>query len=218
MQLIRNFIEADIAGGKKMGAEQLVSAMDEAATQDIRMVELWPILKQALGTPERPAAAGSDRQARQLVRGRRAPPRPDQHEHLEPGTYEHNEAITIMDAWWPKLLEAEFGPALGDEALRRARRDARIRRARTRAREPSAPDFADGWYGYVSKDLRDVLAANGEGAAPSAPTRAVLRRRLAGRLPPGAAELAAASAVGHAGSRSTATARAPKTRRRAAST
>ncbi|HLB20902.1 MAG TPA: hypothetical protein VK605_02250, partial [Solirubrobacteraceae bacterium] len=32
--------------------------------------------------------------------------------------------------------------------------------------EPSAPDFADGWYGYVSKDLRDVLAANGAGVTP----------------------------------------------------
>ena len=32
--------------------------------------------------------------------------------------------------------------------------------------QPAAPDFADGWYGYVSKDLRDVLAANGQGSPP----------------------------------------------------
>ncbi len=32
--------------------------------------------------------------------------------------------------------------------------------------EPTAPDFADGWYGYVSKDLRDLLAANGQGTTP----------------------------------------------------
>ena len=35
--------------------------------------------------------------------------------------------------------------------------------------QPAAPDFADGWYGYVSKDLRDVLAANGQGSLPLAP-------------------------------------------------
>jgi hypothetical protein len=35
--------------------------------------------------------------------------------------------------------------------------------------EPAAPDFADGWYGYVSKDLRDLLAANGLSSTPSAP-------------------------------------------------
>ena len=33
--------------------------------------------------------------------------------------------------------------------------------------EPEAPDFADGWYGYVHKDLRDVLAHAGDGTAPS---------------------------------------------------
>ena len=115
MQLIRNFVEADIAGGKKMGVEQLISAMDEAATQDIRMVEIWPIIKQALGEVTDPQlqhavaeldewyAAGSHR--RDLSNASIS----------SPGTYEHNEAITIMDAWWPKLLHAEFGPGLGEE-------------------------------------------------------------------------------------------------------
>ena len=28
-------------------------------------------------------------------------------------------------------------------------------------------DFADGWYGYVQKDLRDVLAAGHQGVKPS---------------------------------------------------
>jgi hypothetical protein len=30
----------------------------------------------------------------------------------------------------------------------------------------AAPDFADGWYGYVSTDLRDLLAANGLATTP----------------------------------------------------
>ncbi len=168
MQLIRNFIEADIAEGKQMGVEQLVSAMDEAATQDIRMVELWPILKQALGSPSDPQlqeaitkldswyAAGGHR--RDLSNASIS----------SPGTYEHNDAITIMDAWWPKLLQAEFGGALGAgpfEALHGMLEFG----LPDPGGEPAAPDFADGWYGYVSKDLRDELAAAGEGAAPSSP-------------------------------------------------
>jgi hypothetical protein len=32
--------------------------------------------------------------------------------------------------------------------------------------EPEAPEFQDDWYGYVSKDLRDLLAANGSGSKP----------------------------------------------------
>src|SRR5262249_35015998 len=110
MQLIRNFIEQDIAGGKKMGIEQLTSAMDEAAT---RPVELWPVLRQALGTPANPllAQAIAKLEAWSAAGGHR---RDLSNSSISsPGSYEHNDAVTIMDAWWPKLLEAEFGPALG---------------------------------------------------------------------------------------------------------
>jgi hypothetical protein len=34
----------------------------------------------------------------------------------------------------------------------------------TEGQQPAAPDFADGWYGYVSKDLRDVLGQAPAGA------------------------------------------------------
>jgi hypothetical protein len=34
---------------------------------------------------------------------------------------------------------------------------------------PEAPEFQDAWYGQVSKDLRDLLAANALGQAPTAP-------------------------------------------------
>jgi acyl-homoserine lactone acylase PvdQ len=168
MQLIRNFIEKDLAGGGKMETAQLVSAMDEAATQDIRSVELWPILKQVLGSPSDPQlqsaiatleswyADGSHR--RDLTNTSIS----------SPGSYQHNEAITIMDAWWPKLLEAEFRPALGEDAFAQLRGMLEFGSPNPGG-EPTAPDFADGWYGYVSKDLRDLLAANAQGAAPKGP-------------------------------------------------
>jgi acyl-homoserine lactone acylase PvdQ len=168
MQLIRNFVEADIAGGKKMGVEQLISAMDEAATQDIRMVQLWPIIKQVLGSPSSPelktaiakleewAAAGGHR--RDLTNKNIASPGKDQ----------YTPAIQIMDAWWPKLLEAEFKSTLGGELFGTLQGMLGFG-APYVGGNPAAPDFADGWYGYVSKDLRSVLAANGMGAAPAAP-------------------------------------------------
>ncbi len=168
VQLIRNFIDADIAGGKKMGIEQLVSAMDEAGTQDIRIVELWPILRQVLGTPSSPQlqeaiakleswyAAGGHR--RDLTNTSIS----------SPGTYEHNEAITIMDAWWPKLLHAEFEPPLGESAFNELQGMLRLGPPNPGS-EPEAPDFDEGWYGYVSKDLRDLLAANGSASKPSNP-------------------------------------------------
>jgi hypothetical protein len=165
MQLIRNFIQQDIAGGKKMGVEQLASAMDEAATQDIRMVALWPLLKQVLGTPSSPqlqeaiakldswyADGGHRRDLTNKDIG-------------TPGTYQHNDAVTIMDAWWPKLLDAEFHQALGDEVFGAVQSMVAFG-SPDPGTQPAAPDFADGWYGYVSKDLRDLLAANGQGSSP----------------------------------------------------
>ncbi|MEA2334129.1 MAG: hypothetical protein QOG40_619 [Solirubrobacteraceae bacterium] len=168
MQLIRNFIQADLAGGKKMEPAQLVSAMDEAATQDIRSVQLWPTLKQALGSP-------SDPQLQSAIAKLDAWYSDGGHRRdltntsiSSPGTYQHNEAITIMDAWWPKLLEAEFRPALGETAFDELRGMLEFGSPNPGG-EPSAPDFADGWYGYVSKDLRDMLAANALGSTPKAP-------------------------------------------------
>jgi acyl-homoserine lactone acylase PvdQ len=168
MQLIRNFIEKDIAGGKKMGTEQLISAMDEAATQDIRIVELWPILKEVLGTPSNPKLqqAIAELEAWYQAGGHR---RDLANTDIEsPGTYEHNEAITIIDAWWPKLLEAEFRPTLGSEAFGALHGMLEFGDPEPGA-EPSAPEFADGWYGYVSKDLRDLLAATKGAPEPTAP-------------------------------------------------
>jgi hypothetical protein len=151
-----------------MGVEQLVSAMDEAATQDIRMVELWPLVKQTLGSPssvplkeaivklEAWAAAGGHR--RDLTNT----------DISKPGKYEHNEAVTIMDAWWPKLLEAEFRSTLGSEVFGSVQSMLGAGGPYPGS-GPAAPAFADGWYGYVSKDLRDLLAHNGEGSTPAAP-------------------------------------------------
>jgi acyl-homoserine lactone acylase PvdQ len=165
MQLIRNFIEQDLSGQKKMEPAQLVSAMDEAATQDIRSVQLWPILKQALGSPSDPQLqeAITKLDAWYVDGGHRRDL--NNTSISSPGTYQHNEAITIMDAWWPKLLEAEFGPALGEAAFDQLHGMLEFGLPDPGG-EPTAPDFADGWYGYVSKDLRDLLAANGEGSRP----------------------------------------------------
>jgi hypothetical protein len=141
--------------------------MDEAATQDIRIVELWPMLRAMLGSPANPAlkAAIAKLEEWYSAGGHR---RNLAGSYEKPGTYEHNEAITIMDAWWPRLLAAEFKPALDGETFA-ALEDMLAFDGPYPGGEPEAPDFADGWFGYVSKDLRDLLAANGMGAAPIAP-------------------------------------------------
>jgi hypothetical protein len=57
-----------------------------------------------------------------------------------------------MDAWWPKLLSAEFQPMLGAVGFGAVE-------AMTGFGDTS---FSDGWYGYVSKDLRNLFGAGPE--------------------------------------------------------
>ena len=60
-----------------------------------------------------------------------------------------------MDAWWPKLVTAEFKPRLGSKAFERLQGMLSI--GDHTGGSPNAPDFYDGWWGYVSKDLRSVF-------------------------------------------------------------
>jgi hypothetical protein len=76
------------------------------------------------------------------------------------GTDENGDQIALMDAWWPRLVKAMFGPALGDDAY--GQLSGMLRPASVLPGDaPSAPDYADGWWGYVSKDLRDLYAPAG---------------------------------------------------------
>jgi acyl-homoserine lactone acylase PvdQ len=164
-QLIETHIRDALRGGRKMSIEQLVSAMDEPATEDIRPFALWPTLKKVLGTPSDPRL----RSAISLLDGwyRRGFHRRDLDRN---GAYDDDAAVTLMDAWWPRLLEAEFKGALGDDPFNGVKRMLAFGDP-TPGGSPSAPDFADGWYGYVSKDLRDLLAKPALRAARSAATR-----------------------------------------------
>ncbi len=150
-QLIEDKIRSDIKGRRKASLAQVVQAMELSATQDIRAVKDLPILLRAIGKPKDP-------QLQNAIAELRAWRSAGAHrEDLDrDGTYESTPAIELMDAWWPKLVQAEFQPALGGDAFG-AVEDMLPDGDFTR-RDPSAPDFADGWYGYVLNDLRDLYA------------------------------------------------------------
>ncbi|HEV3230081.1 MAG TPA: penicillin acylase family protein [Solirubrobacteraceae bacterium] len=170
--MIADRIKADIANGAKMGVAQLVQAMEEPASEDIRMIYLWPTLKQVLGSPSDPrlqhAIALLDKWYADGGHRRDA-------NNGHAGTYADNEAVTLMDAWWPKLLDAEFHPTLGDEAFGKLKGMLAFGNPNP-GTDPTAPDFAEGWYGYVSKDLRDLLGTQTAGSSPIACPRPAKRR------------------------------------------
>ena len=156
-QMIADHIRHDIKGKKKMTIAQMVQAMEEPATEDLRGDKILPLLFKAIGTPRsaklKAALAelktwhdhGSHR--RDLDRN---------------GEDEETPAIELMDAWWPKLLEAEFKPALGPKAYEDL--EGMLETGSYTGGSPTEPSFDDGWWGYVSKDLRDVF-----GPTPKAP-------------------------------------------------
>ena len=149
-QMIEQRVKNAIAGGKVTLA-QLVQSMEEPASQDLQAWALMPILRNALGNPTDPrlrqaidllstwAANGAHR--RDLDRN---------------GSDEDSDAIALMDAWWPRLVRAQFGSALGDTAYQAL--TTMLRPASVMAGDPpAAPDYDDGWWGFVSKDLRGVF-------------------------------------------------------------
>jgi acyl-homoserine lactone acylase PvdQ len=157
-QMIAGRIRHDLRGGRKMTLPQLVQAMEEPATQDIRGVKLLPILLHAIGNPH-------DSKLKAAIAELRAWRKAGSHRRdlNKDGADEMTPAITLMDAWYPRLLAAEFKPALGKKLFKQTR--GMIGFGAPGGHAPgSYPSFSDGWYGYVSKDLRDVY-----GAHPRAP-------------------------------------------------
>ncbi len=150
-QMLEARVKSALANGGKISLEKLVSAMDEPATEDIRSFALWPILRQALGNPSDPDLKTAIARLQNWYNnaGHRRDLNGD-------GIYDADKAVTLMDAWWPRLLDAEFHSALGDQTFNSLQGMVGFGDP-VPGGDPSAPSFSDGWYGYVSKDLRDIF-------------------------------------------------------------
>jgi acyl-homoserine lactone acylase PvdQ len=147
-----------IASGGKFTRASLTSAMEDAATVDLRGEQVLPLLLRVLGQVSDPALAPA---VSQLTAWQQA----GSHRRSSgPGVnrYDHSDAIRIMDAWWPRLVQAEFGPGLGPE----------LSTALATVLPLHDPPghrgsaFQSGWYGNVSKDIRRVLGDPVAGGFP----------------------------------------------------
>jgi acyl-homoserine lactone acylase PvdQ len=156
-QTIADKVRAGTKGRRRMTIAQLVRAMEEPATQDLRGYRLLPTILDAVGRPKQPAL-------RKALAKLRAWHRAGAHRRdlNRNGVDEETPAIELMDAWWPRLVEAQFKPSLGARAFERLQEMLKI--GDYTGGSPTEPDFYDGWWGYVSKDLRDLF-----GPRPRAP-------------------------------------------------
>lgn len=143
-----DLLRAAVAGRKKHSLVTLTAAMNKAATQDLRAVRVWPVIRDVLRTGSAPSAraeaaaglldtwraAGSSRLDREL-----------DGKIDDPGA-------AVLDTAWPKLADAVMSPVLGPLVSRLA-----ALHARSDDPGPGGSAYISGWYGYVEKDLRAAL-------------------------------------------------------------
>jgi hypothetical protein len=104
--------------------------------------------------------------------------------------YEHSEAIQIMDAWFPHWVDAEFKPTIGGDVFDRIDSINEVDNAPNNHGDHLGSAYDDGWYGYINKDLRQVLGRKVRGrysrtycgGGKLKACRAVLARSLANAL------------------------------------
>ena len=149
-----DLLRSAVASRKKHTLATLTGAMNKAATQDLRVVRVWPIIKAVLQTGTAPSAraeaaaglldnwrlSGSSRLDRDL-----------DGKVDDPGA-------AVMDAAWPRLADAVMTPVLGPLVARLATLHGRSDDA-----GPGGSSYISGWYGYVDKDLRMLLGRDVRG-------------------------------------------------------
>ena len=126
----------------------VVSAMNAAATQDLRAVEVWPTIRAVLDSGPAPSARAQS--AAQLVDDWRVQGASRLDRDLD-GWIDHPGAA-VLDAGWRRIGDAVLSPVLGTLV-------SRLRQVNADHDEPGANGngFGSGWYGYVDKDLRTLL-------------------------------------------------------------
>jgi hypothetical protein len=126
----------------------VTSAMNKAATQDLRAVRVWPVIRAVLQTGPAPSARAEAAAA--LLDGWRGTGSSRLDRDLD-GKID-DPGAAVIDAAWPRLADAVFAPVLGplvDQLAGLMRRSANP--------GPDGNAFGGGWYGYLEKDLRTLL-------------------------------------------------------------
>src|SRR3954453_12736197 len=139
-------------GARKIGRVELVKAMEDAASVDLRGDAVLPWLLKVVGKPRDAKLAAAVKKLRAWQRG--GAHRIDRDGN---GNYDNATAIRIMDAWWPRLLRAEFQPTLGRRLFDAIEGMNELSNDPNNHGQHLGSAWQSGWWGYVIKDLRTLL-------------------------------------------------------------
>ena len=151
-QSLADRIRRGIRGGAKMSITELIDAMEDAGTVDLRATKVLPFALRMLGRPRAP-------QVQRAVAALRAWVRSGGHrrDFNRDGRYEHSVAVSILDRWWPKWLRAQFRPTMGAAVFKRAQGLLPQDDDPNLDGEHHGSAYQNGWYAYAQKDLRRLL-------------------------------------------------------------
>jgi acyl-homoserine lactone acylase PvdQ len=151
-QMLDREIAARTKDGHKLTLPELVDAMEVAGTVDLRGMTALPLALRVLGTPSDPKLAAA-------INTLRAWSASGTHriDRNKDGVYDDADAIRIMDAWWPKLIQAMFQPVMGKPLLDRLEATNEVDNSPNNHGAHLGSAYQTGFYGYVVKDLRRVL-------------------------------------------------------------
>ena len=157
-QLLDNNLNRYLAVGHgKLTLADVINAMGNAGTQDLRGVGVLPYALKVIGQPHDPTLAQAVTQLRAWVAS--GAHRINRQNPGTSGNYEQTDAVRIMDAWWPLLISADFQPVLGAKLLGEMENAFPINdqpgHGTSGAHLGSSWDV--GFYGIVQKDLRGAL-------------------------------------------------------------
>jgi acyl-homoserine lactone acylase PvdQ len=140
-----DMLNKQLARHRRHTLATVTSAMNAAATQDLRSVDVTPVLAKVLGGG--PAPTPRDAQMLQLLRAWRAHGSSRLDRDLDGKVDDPGAAI--MDAAWNRIADAVMAPVLGSQLGELATIESRY----------SAPPGgqSSGWHSYVVKDLRRLL-------------------------------------------------------------
>ena len=143
-----DLLRAAVSARKKHSLATLTGAMNKAATQDLRVVRVWPIIRAVLQTGPAPSARA------EAAAGLIDTWRTNGSSRLDRGLDGKidDPGAAVMDAAWPRLADAVMGTVLGPLTARLAALHGRSDDA-----GPGGSSYISGWYGYVDKDLRTLL-------------------------------------------------------------
>jgi hypothetical protein len=153
--------KADGSPGK-MNLTDLIDAMEEAGTVDLRAREILPYMLDIVGNPGGPLGDAVDTLTAWYDSGSTSGAH--RRDTDQDKVYEDADAVQLMDAWWPRALEAVFKPVLGDDLYNSIL-----------VGQDNTPNnhgdhlgsaYQGGWYGYLDKDLRAMLQKEGMLSGP----------------------------------------------------